>query len=62
MVEGFIIASWVSLWRPFELLLYEWLPFGRMAKAFDRMAGLPVNMVPNRLGSGEPRAVDPGQG
>ena len=62
MVEGFIIASWVSLWRPFELLLYEWLPFGRMAKAFDRMAGLPVSMVPNRLGSGEPRAVDPGQG
>ena len=51
-VEGFIIVSWVSLWRPFELLLYEWLPFGRMAKTFDRLAALPVSLTANRPGSG----------
>ena len=24
--ESFIILSWVALWRPLELLLYEWYP------------------------------------
>lgn len=24
--EGFLIAGWVGLWHPTELLLYEWLP------------------------------------
>jgi len=60
-VEGFLIASWVSLWRPLELLLYEWLPFGRMAKAFDQLAGLSVSITANRQGNGEP-AADPVKG
>ena len=60
-VEGFLIASWVSLWRPFELLLYEWLPFGRMAKTFDRLAGLSVSMIPNRQRNAQV-AAEPGDG
>lgn len=24
--ESFIIFSWVALWRPLELLLYDWYP------------------------------------
>jgi len=27
--EGFLIAGWVSLWHPIEVLLYEWWPFSR---------------------------------
>ena len=27
--EGFLIAGWVSLWHPIEILLYEWWPFSR---------------------------------
>jgi hypothetical protein len=45
IVEGFVIASWVSLWRPLELLLYEWLPFGRMSRTFDLLATLPVRVA-----------------
>jgi hypothetical protein len=60
-VEGCLIASWVSLWRPFELLLYEWLPFGRMAKTFDRLADLSVTLAPNRQGGGG-AAAPPGEG
>lgn len=29
--EGIIIFGWVSLWKPFELLLFDWYP------AYDRM-------------------------
>jgi hypothetical protein len=24
--EGLIIIGWVSMWRPMELLLFDWLP------------------------------------
>ena len=48
--EGFLIASWVSLWRPLELLLYEWLTFARIARSFDRLCGLPVEVVPDMTG------------
>ncbi len=27
--EGFLIAGWVSLWHPIEILLYEWWPISR---------------------------------
>jgi hypothetical protein len=27
--EGFVIAGWVALWHPTELLLYEWWPISR---------------------------------
>jgi hypothetical protein len=27
--EGFLIAGWVSLWHPVEILLYEWWPLWR---------------------------------
>ncbi len=27
--EGFLIAGWVSLWHPIEVLLYEWWPYSR---------------------------------
>lgn len=48
--EGFTIAAWVSLWRPMELLLYEWLPFGRMAKTLEKLADLPVEVGPTQAG------------
>lgn len=54
--EGFLIASWVSLWRPMELLLYEWLPFGRMARAFEAVgrAEIVTEALPFPRRRGEP--------
>ena len=35
--ESFIILGWVALWRPAELLLYDWRPFKRDLKLFGRL-------------------------
>lgn len=34
---GLAIMAWVALWRPGELLLYEWYPFRRDARLFRRL-------------------------
>ncbi len=36
--EGFIIAGWVALWLPMELLLYEWWPVSRDRKLYRMIA------------------------
>lgn len=36
--EGFTILGWVSLWRPLEILLYEWWPLGKKERLYRRLA------------------------
>jgi hypothetical protein len=36
--ESFVILGWVSMWKPTELFLYEWLPFARRRAIFTRLA------------------------
>jgi len=43
--EFFIILGWVALWRPAELLLYEWRPYKRNANLFDRLATCNVLVI-----------------
>jgi len=43
--ELFIILGWVALWRPAEVLLYEWRPFKRNANLFGMLAHCKVNVV-----------------
>lgn len=38
--EGFIIAGWVALWHPMELLLYEWWPVARDRRLYQLVAGM----------------------
>ena len=33
--EGFLIAGWVSLWHPVEILLYEWWPISRRIRIYE---------------------------
>jgi hypothetical protein len=35
--ELLIILGWVALWRPADLLLYDWYPYKRDAKLFGRL-------------------------
>lgn len=44
LVEGLTILGWVSLWRPAELLLYDWRPFRREAELFRRLQRLDVEL------------------
>lgn len=53
--EGFIIAGWVGLWRPAELLLYDWRPFAREKKRYQEIKAMEVAIVPRAMGT-PPRA------
>jgi len=36
--EGFLIAGWVAMWQPAELLLYDWWPFRRDIRIYQHIA------------------------
>ncbi len=36
--ELFIILGWVALWRPAELLLYDWFPIRKNARLLERLS------------------------
>ena len=40
--EGLIIIGWVALWRPAELLTYEWMPIRRRLKLQRKLATLAI--------------------
>ncbi len=42
--ELLIILGWVALWRPADLLLYEWRPFKREADLFQQLADAKVEV------------------
>jgi len=42
--EGFLIMGWVAMWRPLEILLYEWWPVLGDARLYARLAALPVEI------------------
>lgn len=44
--EGFVIAGWVALWHPMELLLYEWWPVSRDRKLYRLIAGMSYTIEP----------------
>jgi len=48
--EGFIIAGWVGLWRPAELLLYDWRPYAREMKRYEEIKAMDVRIVPRKAG------------
>jgi len=40
--HGFIIAAWVALWRPIELILYDWWPCLDKIKVFRKLKDVSV--------------------
>ena len=40
--EGLVIAGWVALWRPLEVLLYDWWPLVDERQQIDRILQTPV--------------------
>jgi hypothetical protein len=39
---GLEIAGWVAMWRPLEILLYDWWPILRRRRLFERLARMQV--------------------
>jgi hypothetical protein len=42
--EGLLILGWVAMWRPTELLLYDWWPLARRRVLLHRLAVIPVEV------------------
>ena len=42
LYEGLIILAWLALWRPAEVLAYEWVPLVRKRRLYERLAGIRV--------------------
>jgi hypothetical protein len=42
--QGLVIAGWVALWRPIEVLLYDWWPLAEERKQSERLARAPIEV------------------
>ncbi len=43
--ESVVIGAWVALWRPVEILLYDWWPILGEARLFDRLSAMHVEVI-----------------
>jgi hypothetical protein len=43
--EGCLIAGWVSLWHPIELLLYEWGPYRRQQQIYQLIKDMELKVT-----------------
>lgn len=43
--EGILISGWVALWRPLELMLFDWWPLRRQIVLFERLRRVQVEIV-----------------
>jgi hypothetical protein len=43
--EGLLIGGWVAMWKPLEILLYDWWPIRAERRLFDRLAGMKVRIL-----------------
>lgn len=43
--EGLIIAGWVAMWRPLDIMLYEWWPMLGERRLFERLSDADVDIV-----------------
>jgi hypothetical protein len=42
--EGFVIIGWVAMWRPIELLLYDWWPLREQRLYLAKVAAMKVEV------------------
>ncbi len=46
--EGLVISSWVVLWRPFEILIYGWIPLRQERALVERLLGAQISIRAGR--------------
>lgn len=42
--EGLVITGWVAMWKPIEILLYDWWPLRRARLHIDRIVAAPIDV------------------
>jgi hypothetical protein len=40
--EGLMIGGWVAMWRPLEILLYDWWPLRRSRRILEKLAAMDI--------------------
>jgi hypothetical protein len=55
--EGLVITGWVALWRPIEVLLYDWRPLVRQRRLCERVVGAEIAVEKGSGRHSEPRPV-----
>jgi len=45
IADSLVIGSWVALWRPLEIFLYDWWPIRAEVRLFDRLSVMQVRAV-----------------
>lgn len=48
LVEGFVIAGWVGLWHPLDLLLYAWWPYSHDIKLYEKIKSMRLDFAFDR--------------
>jgi hypothetical protein len=43
-----MILGWVAMWRPLQIVLYDWWPIRHRALVFDKLAKMPVEVRPSK--------------
>lgn len=43
--EGLVIGGWVAMWRPLEILLYDWWPLRASRRVFEKLASIDVEVT-----------------
>lgn len=46
--EGLVISSWVVMWRPVEILIYDWIPVRRERRVMRRLLAAPIDVRTGR--------------
>ena len=47
--ESLVIGGWVAMWRPMEILLYDWWPVRNDQRLFERLSHMEVRIVSEHL-------------
>jgi hypothetical protein len=55
--EGLVITGWVAMWRPLELLLYDWWPLVRKRRLFTRILASDIAIVRGHPADERPRSA-----
>lgn len=50
--EGLLIVGWVAMWRPLELLLYDWWPVRHRQRTCERLSRMQVDVRYQDEGAG----------
>jgi hypothetical protein len=57
--EGLVISSWVVIWRPVEILIYDWIPVRRERRVMHRLQAAPIVVRGGAGPGGNPMVCHP---